>query len=150
MQIPVNEANEAKALIHELMEVVAREAKRVFVSSAEDLVQQHYCSKVGKTLELAVEDVNRTDLEWLQEELRERASTEIDYLRGFIESLVEERDEARAEVTKLRDALALSEVDVSLARTWCRICRTENRSNERSRDAHPHEARCPLARKDVP
>ncbi len=102
MNIPVNEANETTALIHELMEVVAKEAKRVFVSSAEDLVQQHYGSRVGQTLELAVEDAKRTDLEWLQEELRERASTEIDRLRGFIESLVEERDAALAEIERLK------------------------------------------------
>ena len=108
MQIPVNESNETTALIHELMEVVAKEAKQVFVSSAEDLVQQHYCSRVGQTLQMAVEDAQRTDLDWLQEELRERASTEIDYLRGFIESLVEERDAALAEVERLEAALAAS------------------------------------------
>ena len=109
MQIPVNESNETTALIHELMEVVAKEAKQVFVSSAEDLVQQHYCSRVGQTLQIAVEDAQNTDLEWLQEWLTDKASTEIDYLRGFIESLVEERDEARAEVERMRASLACSD-----------------------------------------
>ena len=100
---------EGNQLIKDLMNMVAKEAKRVFVSSAEDLVQQHYFSRVGQTLQMAVEDAQRTDLEWLQEELRERASTEIDYLRGFIESLVEERDEARAEVERLKSELACPE-----------------------------------------
>ena len=95
-------------LIKDLMTMVAKEAKRVFVSSAEELVQQHYFSRVGQTLQLAVEDAAGTDIEWLQEELRERASTEIDYLRGFIESLVEERDAALAEVERLESALAAS------------------------------------------
>ena len=99
-QIQVNEANETTALLHELMEVVSKEAKQVFVSSAEDLVQQHYCSRVGQTLQIAVEDAQGTDLEWLQDWLTDKASTEIDRLRGFIESLVEERDEARRELTR--------------------------------------------------
>ncbi len=57
-------------------------------------------------------------------------------------------DSWRAEVEKLRTALELSEVDVSLERTWCRICRTENRSIQRRRDQHPHERRCCLYRQE--
>jgi hypothetical protein len=60
--------------------------------------------------------------------------------------LTRERDEARAEVARLREALALSEVDVALARTWCRLCRTENRSDARSRADHPHAMECILYR----
>lgn len=101
MNIPVNEA-ETTALIHELMEMVSKEAKQVFVNSAEYLVQQHYGSRVGKVLEIAVEDAERTDLQWLQDRLSDKASTEIDRLQGFIKSLVEERDEARAEVERLK------------------------------------------------
>lgn len=56
------------------------------------------------------------------------------------------RDEARAEVERLRGALELAEVEVALERTWCRICRTEWRSNERNRKGHPHAAGCVLAR----
>lgn len=56
-----------------------------------------------------------------------------------------ERDAAQAVAEKLREALELAEVEVALERTWCRICRTENRSNERSRRSHPHEKKCVLA-----
>lgn len=94
--IPVNEANERKALIHELMEVVSKEAKAVFVGAAEDLAQQYYGTREGKTLQIAVEDAEGTDLEWLQERLTDKASEEIDRLRVFVEGLIEERDEARA------------------------------------------------------
>ena len=96
------EMKESQDLLKELMAVVSKEAKQVFVSSAEDLVQQHYGSRVGQTLELAVEDAQGTDLEWLQERLSDKASTEIDRLRGFIESLVEERDAALAEIKRLK------------------------------------------------
>jgi len=47
---------------------------------------------------------------------------------------------------KLRTALELAEVDVSLARTWCRICRTEDSRRDRSRASHPHAKECLLYR----
>lgn len=102
MNIPVNEANETKALIHELMETVSKEAKRLFVSSAEDLAQQYYGSREGKVLQIAVDDTVDIDLEWLQERLTDKASTEVGRLRGFVEGLIEERDEALAEIERLR------------------------------------------------
>jgi hypothetical protein len=54
--------------------------------------------------------------------------------------------ELRAEVERLREALELAEVEMALERTWCRICRTEWRSNGRNRKGHPHAAGCVLAR----
>jgi hypothetical protein len=67
--------------------------------------------------------------EWMKKceaaEARERALTE---------------DNAR-----LREALERETMDVSLERTWCRSCRTENRSRERARATHPHAKECPLA-----
>lgn len=56
-----------------------------------------------------------------------------------------ERDAARAELAKVRAVLQLSEIDVALERSWCRICRTEGRGDRRGRDRHPHEPSCPLA-----
>lgn len=102
MQIPVNESNETTALIHELMEAVSKEAKQLFVSSAEDLAQQYYGSREGKVLQIAVDDTADTDLEWLQQRLAEAATTTIGQLETLVENLVEERDEARAEVERLR------------------------------------------------
>ena len=98
-----------------------------------------------ETLLAFQKDMNASDLRLLRSFEAALDSTQV-----VIDRMNKELSEARAEAAKLRDALALSEVDVSLGRTWCRICRTENRSNERSRDAHPHEARCPLSRKDKP
>lgn len=54
-------------------------------------------------------------------------------------------DEERADVTRLREALALSEVDVALERSWCRLCRTEGRGRYRGRGTHPHDPGCVLA-----
>lgn len=48
-------------------------------------------------------------------------------------------------LSTLHDALALSEVEVCLERSWCRICRTEGRGDRRGRDVHPHAPWCFLA-----
>jgi hypothetical protein len=56
--------------------------------------------------------------------------------------------DARAEAERLRDVLALVEVDVALERSWCRICRTEGRGDFRGRQVHPHEPGCVLSRPD--
>ena len=100
--IPVNEANETKALIHELMEAVSKEAKAMFVCQLYELVYERNGTREGAILEIAAEDAEGTDLEWLQERLTDKASTEIDRLWVFVEGLIEERDAAIAEVTRLK------------------------------------------------
>jgi len=55
-----------------------------------------------------------------------------------------ERNQARSEAVKLRAALALSAVDVSLERTRCTICRTENHSDSPNRTTHTHTKECIL------
>ena len=55
-----------------------------------------------------------------------------------------ERNQARSEAVKLRAALVLSAVDVSLERTWCTICRTENHSDSPNRATHIHTKECIL------
>ena len=62
------------------------------------------------------------------------------------EKVQRERAEAQAKVAKLREALALAEVEVYLAKTWCRVCRTEGLGALRSREAHPHARECLLYR----
>lgn len=101
MNIPVNEANETTALIHELMEAASKEAKAMFVCQLYELVYERNGTREGKVLEVAAQDAEGTDLEWLQERLTDKVSTEIDRLRVFVEGLIEERDEARNEVERL-------------------------------------------------
>ena len=116
------ERDEARAQI-EQMNLEAADVRRLARSMAEDAFRKR---------------------DEAQERAEER-NDEANRLQRYLNMAAKERDEARAEVEKLRRALELSEVDVALERTWCRICRTENRSGARSREAHPHEARCVLA-----
>lgn len=86
------------------------------------------------------------------ETLRETAlaaKRETARLRSDLARVTEERDVARAEASRLREALELAEVEVALDRSWCRICRTEGRGSYRGRGVHPHERRCVLARLDA-
>lgn len=84
------------------------------------------------------------------EQKRDEARAERDaYKRAKEENderFLRERDEARAEVERLREALSLAEVEISLERSWCRACRTEGRGAYRGRAEHPHERCCPLYR----
>ena len=67
------------------------------------------------------------------------------------ESLQKDLAEAQglaAQAAKLREALELAEVEVYLAKTWCRVCRTEGLGDLRSREAHPHARECLLYKED--
>ncbi len=72
------------------------------------------------------------------------AMTKMERLIYESDRAVRERNLALAKADQLREALALTEVEVSLSRTWCRLCRTESFSRDRSRDIHPHARECIL------
>ncbi len=95
-------------LIKKMLNEVSKESKRLFLAAAEELVCQHYGSREGKVLELAVEDVKGTNIEWLEESLQDSASETISQLQMLIEGLIDERDAAMAEIERLESALAAS------------------------------------------
>ena len=102
------EIEAAKQIISELTESAAKCSKELFVTSAEDLVQQYYGTREGKVLQIAVEDAQDIDLEWLQDRIHSEAYEPINKLQATIECLVSERDEALAEVENLRSLLSES------------------------------------------
>lgn len=71
-------------------------------------------------------------------------SDRIDELEQANAHLRAENTALLACVDKMRAALSLAEVEVSLGRSWCHICRTEERGELRGRDSHPHDPGCVL------
>lgn len=57
---------------------------------------------------------------------------------------------ARQDEEALRGALLAVGVDVASDRTWCRLCRTESRSEGCSRSNHPHADGCVLSAPPAP
>ena len=58
--------------------------------------------------------------------------------------LAERAERAEAERDAMQKRLAVELVDVSMERTWCRECRTEDCSRKRDRATHPHAKSCSL------
>ena len=79
------EIEAAKQIISELTESAAKCSKELFVTSAEDLVQQYYGTREGKVLQIAVEDAQDIDLEWLQDRIHSEAYEPINKLQATIE-----------------------------------------------------------------
>lgn len=94
-------------------------------------------------------DKLRADYERMRKNEQDKIAGDVARERDALRALLREHlnfcASLRARVDKLRDALALAEIDVSLERSWCRVCCTEGRGEFRGRAVHPHEAGCVLA-----
>jgi hypothetical protein len=96
------EINESQDLLKKLTNVMSTEAKSVFVGRLSELAYERHGSRDGAVLEIAVKDAEDTDLEWLEERLRDAAYDTISHLQTLIDVLISQRDMARAEVETLR------------------------------------------------
>lgn len=88
--------------------------------------------------------------EWWNANFLRLAQSNKDSLRRVTEIIQhgaraeDERDKARRENERLRDALMLAEIDLEGDKTQCRICRTQSYRENAQRESHPHAQKCIL------
>lgn len=88
-----------------------------------------------------------------RDELDVRWKAEVDHANTWAARYRAESSDlaaARQDAEALRGALLAVRVDVASDRTWCRLCRTESRSEGCSRSNHPHADGCVLSAAPAP